>query len=128
MRLLIDTHTLIWWLIASPRLSRTAIDLISDRVNEVLVSAASAYEIGNKQRIGQPVLPKKATADLPKLIRSQGFRLIDLSFEQMLNAALLRGGHRDPFDRMLAAQSLDLGVPVVTVDRQIAGFGAKVVW
>src|SRR5262245_38124027 len=114
VRLLLDTHVLIWWAIDDPRLSRRVRQLI-DEAKEVLVSAASAWEIATKVRLGR--LQWEATAGkVADYIRGQGFTPLAIQLEHAERAGSLPGVHRDPFDRMLIAQALAEAVPIATSD------------
>jgi PIN domain nuclease of toxin-antitoxin system len=121
VRLLLDTHALIWWLLGDPALSREARSGIADLDNQVFVSAASAWEISTKFRIGK--LPNAAmfAADVAGAMAGQGFIEMPITLRQAQLASGLPGNHRDPFDRMLAAQAiladLDLVSNEVTFDR-----------
>ena len=106
MRLLLDTHTLLWWLSGDNALSSAAKAAIGDDENDVFVSAASTLEIATKYRIGK--LPGAATIanDLADVIAEQGFAALPISLRHGQEAGALPGPHRDPFDRMLIAQAL----------------------
>ena len=105
MRVLLDTHAFLWWLVDSARLSRVAYRAIADEGNDILVSAASAWEITTKHRLGR--LPEGATAalDVAASIANQGFEGLAISVADAERAGRLPGPHRDPFDRMLIAQA-----------------------
>lgn len=105
MRLLLDTHALLWWLTGDTGLSAASRAEIGLPEREVLVSSASFWEIATKVRLGR--LPQATTivSDLPGIAQSQGFRVLPISADHALRAGLLPGEHRDPFDRMLAAQA-----------------------
>jgi PIN domain nuclease of toxin-antitoxin system len=106
MRLLLDTHAFLWWLAGDEALSTAARTAIADENNEVFVSAASAWEIATKHRIGK--LPGAAAiiADLEAAIAEQGFVALPISILHGQAAGVLPGPHRDPFDRMLIAQAM----------------------
>ncbi|MCJ2033267.1 type II toxin-antitoxin system VapC family toxin [Methylobacterium sp. J-068] len=102
MRILLDTHALLWWLLADPRLGQAAQDLIADPGNDVLVSVASLWEIQVKVRVG------KMKADLEDIlteVRSQGFEIIGLTPAHLLALGLLPRHHGDPWDHLLIAQA-----------------------
>lgn len=128
MRLLLDTHALIWWLSGDPLLSRKARTVIADEENEVFVSAASAWEISTKHRLGR--LPKAAllAADLPGVLVEQGFRKLPISLEHGLAAGNLAGPHRDPFDRMLIAQAVAADMTLVSNEVEFDRYGVRRVW
>ena len=129
MRLLLDTHTLLWALAAPERLSGSAAGVIRDATNVVLVSAASAWEISTKQRLGK--LPSATP-----IVAAYAAHLTRLRAEELpirSAHALLAGGfmidHRDPFDRMLAAQAILEGLPLVTDDPAFSAFAdLETIW
>ena len=128
MKLLLDTHALLWWVADSARLSETARGLIADDSNEILVSAASAWEIATKYRLGK--LPGGATvaADVVGCIGTQGFTELQISVADAERAGGLPGPHKDPFDRMLIAQALARDLPIVSVDAAFDHYGVNRVW
>lgn len=128
MRVLVDTHALLWWLFDDPRLPKAARAAIADPGNDVLVSAASAWEISTKRRIGK--LPEAGDVPdrLAAYVAKAGFTPLAVTLDHGLAAGALDGDHRDPFDRMLAAQALAEQVPLVSGDAAFAGWGVPVVW
>ena len=116
MRLLLDTHAFLWWLDGDTRLPKFAQGLIADEGNEILISAASAWEISTKVRIGKLPGAEEIAASIPRCIAQQGFSPLDVSVEHAQRAGALPGPHRDPFDRMLIAQSRAERLPVVSND------------
>jgi PIN domain nuclease of toxin-antitoxin system len=128
MRLLLDTHTLLWWLDGDRRLSRRAQRAIADETHEVLVSAASAWEIATKWRLGKLPGAADVAADVATVVASQGFTPLAITLHHAQVAGTLATEHRDPFDRMLAAQATLDGLRVVTNDRAFADLGAPLLW
>lgn len=128
MRLLLDTHTLLWWFDGNRRLSAKVRRLIEDDSNEVLVSAASAWEIATKSRIGKLAIAETIAHRLPDAVASQGFTALAISLGDAQRAGWLATEHRDPFDRMLAAQAQAHDVPLATNDPAFASLGVKVLW
>ena len=128
MRYLLDTHVLLWWLFDDSRMSDMASAVLADPGNEILVSAASAWEISTKYRLGK--LPDAAVLvqDMPGWLRKAGFRELGISVEHAQRAGVLPPPHRDPFDRMLAAQSLIESLPLVSRDPLFNSFGVSPVW
>lgn len=128
MRLLLDTHAIIWWLLDDPRLSGPAAMAIAAPHAEVHVSAASAWEIATKVRLGK--MPEMAGMlhryELD--IADERFRLLPIEQRHGLRAGLLPGVHGDPFDRMIAAQAMSTELTVVTRDPEFAAFGCQVLW
>ena len=106
LRVLLDTHTLIWWILDDPALTQTAREaIIADTENTVLVSAASAWELAIKFRAGKLPEAGDLVSNFPIEIEQEGFQLLPISAEHGIRAGLLPGPHKDPFDRMLIAQS-----------------------
>ena len=128
MRILLDTHAFLWWLADSRRLSRPARRLIADDANEVVVSAASAWEIATKYRIGRLPGSEALALDVAGHITRQGFQAISISVIDAERAGRLPGPHRDPFDRMLAAQALGRGLPLISVDTVFDRYGVDRIW
>ncbi len=123
---LLDTHALLWWLDGDPRLSANARAVISDKHLAVFVSAVSAWEVANKARIGK--LPHTQAHNLLPVLATEGFKLLPVSLEHGFRAGWLPSDHKDPFDRILAAQSIVEGFALVTIDKRMTGFGATVLW
>jgi PIN domain nuclease of toxin-antitoxin system len=128
MRLLLDTHTLLWWWTNSPELSPRVRELIEDEANEVLVSAASAWEIATKHRLGKLEIGREAIARFNELVNLDGFIHLPVSYLHALHAGSMDGEHRDPFDRMLAAQSLLEGIPLLSRDRVFESMKVPIIW
>ncbi len=128
MRALLDTHAFLWWLADSGRLSNPARRMIADEGNDILVSAASAWEITTKYRLGK--LPEGAVAafDVVGNIARQGFRELMINVADAERAGLLPGPHRDPFDRMLIAQALARDLVVVSADAVFDRYGVNRLW
>ena len=103
MRTLLDTHTFLWWLTESSRLSETVRRTIFDPSVEKLISAATAWEITTKHRLGKLPDADPIASDIPGAIAAQGFQELPLSVADAARAGALPGPHRDPFDRMLIA-------------------------
>lgn len=128
MRLLIDTHVLIWWWDEHSKLSARVRDALVSDVAEIYVSAVSGVEIGTKVRLGK--LPQMAPliSDFGALIEADGFRHLDIAYEHGVRAGLMPGEPRDPFDRILAAQAQIENLTIVTRDPAIAALGCEVLW
>ena len=128
MAFLLDTHALIWWWDRHERLSEAAHGIIADPKTEVFVSAASALEIAILVRLERlPTMAPHIHA-FDESVSRDGLRHLPVNHEHAVRAGLLEGQHRDPFDRLLAAQGLLEGLTVLTRDREIAGFGCQVLW
>lgn len=128
MRVLLDTHALLWWVLANPRLSSTAAAVLGDVATTIFVSAVSAHEIATKYRLGKLMVPARLAENLDQMVAENDWQSLPLSIAHGQLAGRLPGTNKDPFDRMLAAQALIEDVPLVTNDPAVAGFGAKVVW
>ncbi len=128
MRLLLDTHALLWWLAGASSLTRKARVAIESDDNDIFVSAVSAWEIATKFRIGK--LPEAAAVatDVAGTIRAEGFSELAVSIVHAERAGALGGPHRDPFDRMLIAQSLTDGLTLVSNERAFDRYGAARLW
>ena len=128
MKILLDTHALLWWLLDDLRLTEVARRAISPADHQVLVSSASAWEIATKHRLGKLPEIGEIINKLPHHCRKERFEVLPIGFEHALLAGQLPGPHRDPFDRMLIAQSRKEDLHVVTGDAVFAEYGVKVVW
>jgi PIN domain nuclease of toxin-antitoxin system len=128
MRLLLDTHSLLWWLDGDRRLSRRARAAIGDDRNMVIVSAASAWEITTKARLGKLPGALEVAADVAGCVAGQGFSTLDITIVHAQRAGRMPGHHRDPFDRMLIAQAQLEDLPVVSDDVVFDGFGVTRLW
>ena len=128
MRLLLDTHAFVWWIADSCRLSEKARALIADESRDVFVSAASAWEMATKYRLQKLDLPELAAFDMAGAIAGQGFRELPIRVQDASLAGKLPGPHRDPFDRMLIAQSLAHGMALVSRDSVFDAYGVNKVW
>jgi PIN domain nuclease of toxin-antitoxin system len=128
MRLLLDTHAFLWWLDGNRRLPKRARALISEDSNIIFVSAASAWEISTKSRLGKLPGAMDVAADLPRIITAQAFTPLDITILHAQRAGHLPGEHRDPFDRMLAAQAQIEDLPIISNDEAFASFGVERIW
>jgi PIN domain nuclease of toxin-antitoxin system len=117
MRLLLDTHALLWWL-ADEGLTDEARDAIADTDNLVMVSAASAWEISIKKALGKLSAPD----DLERQVDESGFAPLSISVAHGIAAGQLPRHHDDPFDRMLIAQAYAEGLTIVTRDKRFAEY------
>ena len=125
---LLDSHVLLWWWFDPDRLSQQARSLLLDPSTTLLVSAASVWELSLKHHQGK--LPELATAitDLPGLLQADGFQPLPISIAHGLRAGGYSQPHRDPFDRMLAAQAELEGLVLITADTQLSNFPCKILW
>jgi PIN domain nuclease of toxin-antitoxin system len=128
MQLLLDTHCLLWWFGDDPLLSARARKLVASGSNQVLVSAASAWEIAIKFRIGKLPGAEELVADFSGFLSRERFEHLPISIEHGVRAGLLPGSHRDPFDRMLIAQSLAENLPIVSNDTVFDDYHIRRLW
>ncbi len=124
MRVLLDTHALLWALADDERLSPSARELIVDEANDIVVSAVSAWEISVKTTLGK----LKAPVNLREAISQAGFTERLIGFADCQRLSHLPALHRDPFDRMLVCQALEDGAPLLTKDRMIAQYPVQTIW
>jgi PIN domain nuclease of toxin-antitoxin system len=125
VKLLLDTHALLWWLSDDPRLSYRAEASISNPENQVFVSACTGYEVAYKQKLGKlPSFPES----LQRLLLRGGFQFLPISIQHALAAGELRGPHRDPWDRMMMAQALAERCHMITADGVFSDYGVPVIW
>ena len=128
MRLLLDTHAFLWWIVNDKRLSQAARQAIADDDNDVLVSAASAWEIATKHRIGKLPEAESLADDIIEAVAAQGFERLSVTVEDAARAGALPGPLRDPFDRMLIAQALSRNLVVISNESLFDGYGVSRVW
>jgi len=128
MKLLLDTHALLWWLDGDRRLSSRARILIADENNPVSVSAASAWEIATKVRSGKLPGAVEVAERLPEILFEQTFREMPVTVVHARRAGLMQSAHRDPFDRMLIAQAQLEDVALVSNERLFDSFGICRAW
>lgn len=128
MRMLLDTHTALWWWNGASELSENAKAAISGPENTVLFSAVSGYEIFQKVRSGKLHLPAELVSDLPSRVLEEQWEVLPLELPEAIGAAKIDHAHRDPFDRLLAAQCLSNGLVLLTTDRFFAEIGVSTFW
>jgi PIN domain nuclease of toxin-antitoxin system len=128
LRVLIDTHVLLWSALEPARLSSRARSLLTSLDIEVLVSAASAWEIATKVRIGKLPGAEAFAADLNTRIKRLGFLGLAVTLEHGQRAGLLPGTHKDPFDRMLIAQAQAENLPLISNERIFDAYGIRRIW
>jgi PIN domain nuclease of toxin-antitoxin system len=128
MRFLLDTHTLLWASFRKDLLSSHATQVILTPGSEILVSAASAWEIATKYRIGKLPLAGALLDGFVEKVTRAGYHLLSVSTEHALRAGLLPGEHKDPFDRMIAAQSIHENLPLLSQDSRLDVFGVRREW
>lgn len=128
MRVLLDTHVLYWWWEEPQRIPPATLSLLQSPDCGVIVSAVSAFELANKARINKPQTAALKMPDLARELLTEGFDLLPVSVDHALLAGSMEGEHRDPVDRLLAAQSVLEQLPLVTRDQALTAFGCEVIW
>lgn len=128
MKVLLDTCAVIWATLSPASLSREAQETIADEANVILVSAASAWEIATKVCLGKLPGAEKLERDYLDVMEDAGYSLLAIDTESALRAGRLAAEHRDPFDRMIAAQALGQDIPVLSPDPLLDQFGIRRIW
>lgn len=128
MKLLLDTHAFLWWVADDPQLSQTAKNMISNSDNTVYFSVVSAWEIIIKVGTGKLSLPENPEIYIPSRLISNQFETLPVFMSHVLQINRLANFHKDPFDRLLIAQSLVEDIPIVTIDGLITQYPVKIIW
>lgn len=128
MKVLLDTHALLWATLSPASLSRMASRIIADERNVILVSAASAWEIATKVRLGKLPGAEALEREFLDVMEDAGYTPVPIDMESALRAGRLTGEHRDPFDRIIAAQALADDIPVISSDPKLELFGIRRIW
>lgn len=127
MRLLLDTHVLLWFASDPGKLRAEARAIIEDGSNDVFVSVVSAWEIAIKQSLGKLDLPETAEAWVPKVLKASGLEVLAVDLRSSLRTRELPWHHRDPFDRLLVAQSLEHGFTLCSRDTHLEAYAVPMV-
>jgi PIN domain nuclease of toxin-antitoxin system len=128
MKALLDTHTFLWWNTDDPRLSAEAREVVGDGRNEIYLSVASAWEMAIKTARGSLILPEPPEQYVPSRLRLHRVQVLAIQLRHALMVYDLPMIHRDPFDRLLVAQSRLENLPLLTMDPDIIQYGVAVVW
>jgi PIN domain nuclease of toxin-antitoxin system len=128
VRVLLDTHALLWWVAGDAQLSPRAKRTIADRRHEIIVSAASAWEVTAKHRIGKLPGAGPLAVDFPRVVRTQGFTPLPITLSHAQVAGALPGDHRDPFDRMLIAQAREDRLALISIESLFDDYGVSRIW
>jgi PIN domain nuclease of toxin-antitoxin system len=126
--MLLDTHALLWWFTDDARLSGRAAAAIRDRANELIASAVSGFEIAGKYRLGRLPQLKVAPPELLRAIERAKMQLLPITFAHAMEAGAIAIAHRDPWDRLLIAQSRVEELTIVTRDPEFVAAGVPVLW
>ena len=124
MRILLDTHALLWWLGGDPRIERQAHDLIADPAHDILVSIASLWEIVVKVRVGKL---EADIRDIVAAINAQGFETLEIRPEHLEELVRLPMHHRNPFDHLLMAQAIAEGLTLLSEDQHVSAYSVALV-
>ncbi|MBC8486459.1 MAG: type II toxin-antitoxin system VapC family toxin [Bacteroidetes bacterium] len=127
MNIIIDTHALIWYIEGEKRLSKTAISAIENLNNQVFVSKASLWELAIKISLGKLKI-SIGFDDLKKFLLENGFSILDYNFDHLITLLSLQYHHRDPFDRLIIAQSIYNRFNIVTIDKNFRKYDVKIIW
>ncbi len=128
MALLLDTHALIWWLFDNPKLSRAARARLAAGEDPVYVSAASAWEIATKVRIGKMPEGRALAENFGLYLQLQSLQALPITVDHARLAGAISSPHKDPFDRLIAAQAQIENLFVVTCDPAFQGLGVSILW
>ena len=127
MKLLLDTHVLVWWLEDPRRLSRRAATILANRDNDILISAAVGWEIAIKVGVGK-MKPRSILQDLDRVLAEEAFSELPITLDAAVRAGLLPLHHRDPFDRLLIAQATEENLTLVSRDKAFRAYDVARVW
>lgn len=128
MRLLLDTHILLWAVLTPERIAEAARSALEDPHHSILVSAASAWELATKHAVGKLPLPESAESLIASMIAALGAQELSITIRHAVTSTALPPHHRDPFDRILVAQARCEGVTLVTADRMLTRYDATILW
>ena len=128
MKALLDTHAFLWWVTEDSRLSSTAINIITDSSNQLFLSTASAWEIVIKARLGKLTLPEPPEIYIPNRLTVNRFENLSIHLIHALQVVNLPDLHKDPFDRIIIAQSQVEKMPILTLDSQIKQYSVDLIW
>ena len=128
MRVLLDTHSLLWLVTDDPRLSTTARETFLDADNELLCSAVVGFEIAVKYSLGKIELAEPPPTFIKNRMRSNALIPFPITMAHATRVAELPFHHRDPFDRLLVAQALEDGVPLLSADEILSAYGIRRLW
>ena len=128
MRVLLDTHTFLWWIANNKQLSNTSRNIIGDGQNELFLSVASGWEMAIKARLGKLELPENLEQFIAEQLQQNAIAGLPIQMSHALHVYTLPPLHRDPFDRLLIAQSQLENMPILTIDPQIGRYDVEVIW
>ena len=128
MKVLVDTHAILWWLAGDERLSKRARKILEDPENKRWVSIASLWEIAIKMSSGRLPAEGLTLGTIAGLLKAQQFAILPVRLEDLLRLELLPWLHRDPFDRLIVAQALEEGISLLTADGDMSHYPVQTIW
>ncbi len=128
MKALLDTHTFLWWITDQEQLSQSVREIIGDGSNELWVSAVCGWEIAIKAKLGKLTLPHDPVKYVTEQLDINNFIELQVRMSHALHTYTLPPLHRDPFDRLLVAQSQIEQLPIITVDPEISRYAVSIIW
>ncbi|WP_310487080.1 type II toxin-antitoxin system VapC family toxin [Chamaesiphon sp. VAR_69_metabat_338] len=128
MNALLDTHAFIWWVTDAPQLFQNAKEFIANPDSKIFFSVASAWEIIIKVNTGKLNIPEEVGTYITSRVTDNRFEVLGIELAHVIQVAKLPDLHRDPFDRIIIAQSQVVGMPVLTIDRLIVQYDVDVIW
>jgi PIN domain nuclease of toxin-antitoxin system len=127
MKVLLDTHVLVWWLEDAERLSKQAAKIIGNPENHILISAVVGWELAIKVSTGK-IKPRSILDRLDRVLEQESFSELPIALDTAVRAGLLPLHHRDPFDRVLVAQAQSLDMPIVSADAVLDLYNVRRLW
>jgi PIN domain nuclease of toxin-antitoxin system len=128
MKVLVDTHAVLWWLAGDARLSTRALEILRDPSNQRVVSIAALWEIAIKMSAGRLPADGLTLDEIAEQLRKQEFAFLPIRLEDLFRLEGLEWLHRDPFDRLMIAQAIQEGIPMLTGDSVIERYPVKTLW
>jgi PIN domain nuclease of toxin-antitoxin system len=128
MRLLLDTHTFLWWINNDPLLTDSARVAIANERNECFLSLASCWKMAIKTSIGKLRLTRSVDRFITEELTANNFQMLTIDFRHVAKIATLPFHHRDPFDRLLVAQALVEKMAIISADAVLSEYGVKRIW
>lgn len=128
MKALLDTHAFLWWVTNNPQLLSTVQSILMERSNEIFFSAASGWEIAIKAQLRKLELPSEPEIYIAEQLKINSFQILPIELRHTLQTYYLPNHHKDPFDRILVAQSQVENLPLLTLDAKIAQYEVRVIW
>jgi PIN domain nuclease of toxin-antitoxin system len=128
MKALLDTHAFLWWVTNNPQFSSTVKSILSNRNNQIFFSAASGWEIAIKAQLSKLELPNNPEIYIAEQLEINSFQVLPIELNHTLQTYYLPNHHKDPFDRILVAQSQVENLPLLTFDAKIAQYRVNIIW